>query len=149
MGYSYLVCRKQLRGVPSVDPSTLCGISPYVTRLPQVLLQCSFRSEKVKSTISWLKKSCREDYNIGMITCPPTHLTRRVKRDMYCTYVQRSSKFGFHSFRMHIHRVIMLVHVACALPKLQPRGLSIINATIGCNLGAEQSFEGGMVLCLT
>ena len=39
MGYSYLVCRDQPRGVPSVDPSILGGISPYVTRLPQVLLQ--------------------------------------------------------------------------------------------------------------
>ena len=42
MGYSYLVCRDQPRGHPSVDPSTLSGISPYVTRLPQVLLHCTY-----------------------------------------------------------------------------------------------------------
>ena len=42
MGYSYLVCREQPRGHPSVDPSTLGGISPYVTRLPQVLLHCVY-----------------------------------------------------------------------------------------------------------
>ena len=33
------------RGVPSVDPSTLGRISPYVTRLPQVLLHCLTRSD--------------------------------------------------------------------------------------------------------
>ena len=31
--------------VPSVDPSTLGRISPYVTRLPQVLLHCLTRSD--------------------------------------------------------------------------------------------------------
>ena len=36
-GLYNLVCRDQPRGPPSVDPSTLGRISPYVTRLPQVL----------------------------------------------------------------------------------------------------------------
>ena len=44
MGYSYLVSQDQPRGHPPVDPSTLGGISPYITRLPQVLLQCNFQS---------------------------------------------------------------------------------------------------------
>ena len=40
------------RGVPSVDPSTLGRISPYVTRLPQVLLHCtSARVVNTKQTL--------------------------------------------------------------------------------------------------
>ena len=54
MGYSYLVCRDQPRGVPSVDPSTLGGISPYVTRLPQVLLQLTMHQVVIHLAYSLL-----------------------------------------------------------------------------------------------
>ena len=55
MGYSYLVCRDQPRGHPSVDPSILGGISPYVTRLPQVLLHYSVFCTDVRFAAPFLE----------------------------------------------------------------------------------------------